>query len=158
MDKNEARQVILSSLRLARERVTGDTLQVKARRLAELNEAIGEIAACRVPASSPLSAARVRELLGDPEGHHISEAVDAWAAVFSIAGPESEGPATAGVRFREADAESPELTAEFGLVQGILRQHDRTAKDDSATLRGTSASMTYLSPVGRFRLTLEQLD
>jgi hypothetical protein len=157
MDKHEARKILLDSLRIARERVTGETLELKARRLAELNEAIGEVTACKVPASSPLSAVRLRELLGNPDGHQISEAIDSWAATFNVAGP-AEGPGSAGVRFREADADQPSLIAEFGLVQGVLRQHDRGAQDDSATIRNGQASMTYLSPVGHFRLTVEQLD
>jgi hypothetical protein len=66
--------VILSALRIKRERVTGDDIAVKKRQRDELRDAINAI---ETPGSAP-DAERLRELLGDPDDRAVRDALAAW--------------------------------------------------------------------------------
>lgn len=64
-------EVIIGALQLARERVTGDDLAAKARKRQELVSALEQVRAWQGGGGDKPDAARLRELLGDPDDRVI---------------------------------------------------------------------------------------
>lgn len=75
MQREEAREVIESALRLTRERVAGglDEKEIQRERLADL------IARMRPDGCEEPTAADLADALGDPDGKGLREAIRAWA-------------------------------------------------------------------------------
>lgn len=141
-----ARDELRAALRQAGSVVTG-TPQEKAARL----QLLGELeAAIRLapPGQDPApSAAELREVLGDPDDRRIRKALRTY----------EEAERGLSVSFTEAEAEHPELAAEFAFIAGLLAEHGRVA-DVSSSVRvyddGPGGVMLYAQGGRSWRLTL----
>lgn len=78
MTAREAADVLARALRLAAERVTGEDPGEKRDRRTALRQAATGIDVTAGVIEHPVTAARVRELLGDPGDREVREALEAW--------------------------------------------------------------------------------
>ena len=70
--------IIIGALQVARERVTADTIAEKQARRDDLKAAISAMYYYLETGQDKLSAADLRELLGDPDDKKVREALQHW--------------------------------------------------------------------------------
>lgn len=75
----EAARTIIGALKLARERVTGDSISAKQDQRDDLKQAIGEMMMWQDTGEGGLTSGELRVLLGDPEDKKIRQALEDWA-------------------------------------------------------------------------------
>ena len=80
MTRDEAADILIEALGLARERVTADTVDGKREKRDRLRNAVSGLWTGRDAGQGGPSGADLRELLGDPDDKRLRQAISAWDA------------------------------------------------------------------------------